>query len=55
MNEAERLAMGHLIERCAAEVRWHEALLDRMPKIVADFEAGAGGLQQPGTGHGEAS
>jgi DNA-binding PadR family transcriptional regulator len=55
VNEAERLVMHHLMERCAAEVRWHEELLERVPKIVADFEAGIGGPQQPGAGHGEAS
>jgi DNA-binding PadR family transcriptional regulator len=55
VNEAERLVMRHLSERCAAEVRWHEELLERVPKIVADFEAGVGGPQQPGTEHGEAS
>ncbi len=47
VNEAERLAIGHLIERATAEVRWHEELLERIPKIVADFQAGVGGpIQQ---------
>lgn len=53
VNEAERMVMEHISERCAAEVRWHEELLNRVPKIVADFEAGVGGPHQPGTGSGE--
>jgi len=55
VNEAERLVMRHLYERCVAEVRWHEELLDRVPKIVADFEAGVGGPAQPAAAPGEAS
>jgi DNA-binding PadR family transcriptional regulator len=43
LNEAERLVLRHLIERAAAEVRWHEELLGRMPKIAADFREGIGG------------
>lgn len=43
LNEAERLVLRHLIERVAAEVRWHEELLGRMPKIAADFRDGIGG------------
>jgi len=54
VNEAERMVMEHISERCAAEVRWHEELLNRVPKIVADFEAGVGGPHQPGTASGEA-
>ena len=54
VNEAERMVMEHISERCAAEVRWHEELLNRVPKIVADFEAGVGGPHLPGTGSGEA-
>jgi len=46
VNEAERLVMQHLRERCAAEVRWHQELLNRVPKIVADFAAGVGGPNQ---------
>ena len=34
----------HVVERVAAEVRWHEELLTRMPKIAADFRAGVGGV-----------
>ena len=45
LNEAERMVMRHLIERAAAEVRWHEELLARMPKIAADFQNGVGGPQ----------
>lgn len=50
VNEAERLAMAHLIERAAAEVRWHEELLGRVPKVVADFQAGVGGPVQQSPG-----
>jgi DNA-binding PadR family transcriptional regulator len=46
LNEAERMVLRHVMERTAAEVRWHEELLDRIPKIVADFEHGVGGVQQ---------
>jgi DNA-binding PadR family transcriptional regulator len=46
LNEAERMVMWHLIERAAAEVRWHEEVLSRMPKIAADFQAGIGGPHQ---------
>ncbi len=42
LNEAERMIMRHIIERAAAEVRWHEELLSRMPKIAADFATGIG-------------
>jgi hypothetical protein len=42
LNEAERMLMEHIIERAAAEVHWHEELIDRMPKIAADLEAGIG-------------
>jgi DNA-binding PadR family transcriptional regulator len=51
VNEAERMILQHSIERCAAEVRWHEELVARLPKIVADFRNGVGGptfqLQNP--------
>ncbi len=43
LNEAERMVLRHLIERAAAEVRWHEELLGRMPKVAADFRDGIGG------------
>ena len=43
LNEGERMVLRHLIERAAAEVRWHEELLGRMPKIAADFREGIGG------------
>ena len=42
LNEAERMITRHLIERAATEVRWHEELLDRMPKIASDFIDGIG-------------
>jgi DNA-binding PadR family transcriptional regulator len=45
LNEAERMVLRHQIERTAAEVRWHEELLTRMPKIAADFADGVGGPQ----------
>jgi DNA-binding PadR family transcriptional regulator len=43
LNEAERMVLRHLVERVGAEVRWHEELLGRMPKIAADFRDGIGG------------
>lgn len=46
LNEAERAVCLHLIERCAAEVRWHEELTARLPKIAADFRDGIGGPAQ---------
>jgi DNA-binding PadR family transcriptional regulator len=42
LNEAERMLTRHVIERAATEVRWHEELLSRMPKIAADFREGIG-------------
>ena len=42
LNEAERMLTRHLVERAATEVRWHEELLSRMPKIAADFREGIG-------------
>jgi hypothetical protein len=42
LNEAERMILRHIIERAAAEVRWHEELIGRMPKIAADFRDGIG-------------
>jgi DNA-binding PadR family transcriptional regulator len=48
VNEAERMVLLHLVERAAAEVRWHEDLLARMPKIAADFADGVGGVRRPG-------
>ena len=53
LNEAERMVLRHIMERTAAEVRWHEELLDRIPKIVADFEQGIGGVQQAPRDHGK--
>ena len=50
LNEAERMVLRHIMERTAAEVRWHEELLDRIPKIAADFEHGVGGVQQASHG-----
>jgi DNA-binding PadR family transcriptional regulator len=37
LTEAERMAMEHLLSRLASEIAWHDALLDRLPTIVADF------------------
>jgi DNA-binding PadR family transcriptional regulator len=54
VNEAERMAVAHLLGRCLADLRWHEELLNRVPKIVADFEAGVGGPNQPPAQPGEA-
>jgi len=42
LNEAERMITRHLIDRAATEVRWHEELLNRVPKIAADFREGIG-------------
>jgi DNA-binding PadR family transcriptional regulator len=52
LNEAERMIMRHLVERAAAEARWHEEVLSRMPKIAADFQAGIGGPHQGTAGAG---
>lgn len=52
LNEAERMIMRHLVERAAAEARWHEEVLSRMPKIAADFQAGIGGPHQGAAGAG---
>jgi len=46
VNEAERMVIQHLIYRTEAEVRWHTELAARLPKVVADFEAGIGGPQE---------
>jgi DNA-binding PadR family transcriptional regulator len=56
LNEAERMIIQHLLERVAAEIRWHEGLLARMPKIAADFANGVGGprpASTPGPPDGE--
>ena len=45
LNEAERMIILHLVERVVAEIRWHEELIARMPKIAADFAAGIGGVK----------
>jgi DNA-binding PadR family transcriptional regulator len=42
LNEAERMITRHAIDRVATEVRWHEELLDRVPKITVDFREGVG-------------
>jgi DNA-binding PadR family transcriptional regulator len=42
LNEAERMITRHAIDRAAAEIRWHAELLDRIPKIAADFREGIG-------------
>jgi DNA-binding PadR family transcriptional regulator len=46
LNEAERMIIRHRIERAATEVRWHEELLGRMPKVAADFRDGVGAPQK---------
>jgi DNA-binding PadR family transcriptional regulator len=46
VNEAERMVLRHLAERLDAEVRWHEELAARVPKIAADFRDGVGAPQQ---------
>jgi DNA-binding PadR family transcriptional regulator len=54
LNEAERMITRHLIDRIATEVRWHEELLNRIPKVAADFREGIGApatlAQGPGAG-----
>jgi len=40
------MVCAHLIERVDAEVRWHEELAARIPKIAADFREGVGAPQQ---------
>jgi DNA-binding PadR family transcriptional regulator len=53
LNEAERMIVQHLIDRVAAEVRWHEELMNRTPKIAADFRDGIGGpVSAGGAGNG---
>ena len=47
LNEAERMITRHVIDRVAAEVRWHEELLNRVPKIAADFADGIGAPVSP--------
>jgi DNA-binding PadR family transcriptional regulator len=47
LSEAERMAISHLIERLATEVAWHSALLDRLPKIIADFRNRATAPESP--------
>jgi DNA-binding PadR family transcriptional regulator len=42
LNDAERMITRHLIDRAATEIRWHEELLGRIPKIAADFADGIG-------------
>jgi DNA-binding PadR family transcriptional regulator len=42
LNEAERMIIQHRVERTVAEVRWHEELLARIPKVAADFRDGIG-------------
>ena len=42
LSEAERMALWHLTSRVAAELAWHTELLDRLPKIVADFRRRSG-------------
>jgi DNA-binding PadR family transcriptional regulator len=55
LNEAERMSVAHVVQRTAAEVRWHEELLARVPKIVADYQAGVGGPVQPSLRAGDAA
>lgn len=45
LNEAERMMVLHVVERAATEVRWHEELLARLPKITADFSGRVGGFR----------
>ncbi len=51
LNESERMVLRHQIERVTAEIRWHEELIARMPKIAADFREGVGGPHFGEPGH----
>jgi DNA-binding PadR family transcriptional regulator len=42
LSEAERMVLEHRVARLAGELRWHEELLDRLPKIAADFRSRRG-------------
>ncbi|HTZ30792.1 MAG TPA: PadR family transcriptional regulator [Streptosporangiaceae bacterium] len=53
LNEAERMLGRHLVDRVAAEVRWHEELLNRIPKIAADFREGIGAPVTPAKQRGD--
>ncbi len=53
VNEAERMALKHLIVRAEAEVAWHKELASRLPEITADFSAGVGGPQRGDPAHSQ--
>ncbi len=47
---ADDLIIDHVIARIETELRWHDAVLDRVGKLVAAREAGAGPAERAGDG-----
>jgi DNA-binding PadR family transcriptional regulator len=50
---ADDLIIDHVIGRIETELRWHDAVLDRVGKLVAAGQAGAGGNGRGRAGGGE--
>jgi len=51
---ADDLIMDHVIGRIETELRWHDAVLDRVGKLVAADQAGGGRAGAGGHGRGRA-
>ena len=49
LSVAEKHAMAHREHRLRAELAWHDTLIDALPEIVADEEAGARHALTPGS------
>ena len=49
LSVAEKHAMAHREHRLRAELAWHDTLVDALPEIVADEEAGARHALTPGS------
>jgi len=49
LSVAEKHAMAHREHRLRAELAWHDTLVDALPEIVADEEAGAKHALTPGS------
>ncbi|TWX41000.1 PadR family transcriptional regulator [Frigoribacterium sp. ACAM 257] len=49
LSVAEKHAMAHREHRLRAELTWHDTLIDALPEIVADEEAGARHALTPGS------
>ena len=49
LSVAEKHAMAHREHRLRAELDWHDTLVDALPEIVADEEAGARHALTPGS------